>query len=94
MKSFSAVFTGLNEIDTFTVTISIDIPGQEVNNRNYKEEYLDIKKCSDFTGLSRSKLYSLVSRKQIPFLRYGHRIYFMKQHLQKIFRQGHLHHRG
>jgi len=37
-------------------------------NRHHKDEYLDIKDGSDFTGLSKSKIYSLIVRKRIPFL--------------------------
>ncbi|MFT3947596.1 MAG: helix-turn-helix domain-containing protein [Agriterribacter sp.] len=82
MKYFTAVFTTLNETNALTVTIALAMPDQEINGCNHKKEYLDIKNCSDFTGLSKPKLYSLVARKQIPFLRYGHRIFFIKHHLK------------
>lgn len=82
MKYFTVAFSLLDETDSLTVTIALDKPGGETGC-HHKKRYLDINNCADLTGLSRSKLYFLVAHKQIPFLRHGRRIFFIKHQLRE-----------
>lgn len=47
------------------------------------------KAAAGFSGLSRSSIYYLCEKQEIPFSRAGRRLYFRKSELKKRFSSGH-----
>lgn len=52
------------------------------------ERYLTVGGAADFLSLSVPTIYSKVSRREIPYMKRGKRLYFLREDLENFLRNG------
>jgi predicted DNA-binding transcriptional regulator AlpA len=84
MKCYFELKTSNRQAQKLLCSLNFDFSGQSViecRHSPMNNSYLDIKQSALFTGLSKQKLYLLVSQKRVPHVRIGRRIFFIQKHL-------------
>lgn len=68
----------------------LDIKHQpnQVETSNQKEQLLTIQQASEFLSLSVATLYTKVSRKELPCMKRGKRLYFSRTELMEYIKEG------
>jgi excisionase family DNA binding protein len=61
---------------------------QKVEPANHPEQPFTIQKASEFLSLSVPTIYGKVSRKEIPFMKRGKRLYFSRTELMDYLKGG------
>lgn len=54
---------------------------ESIAKKSSEDEILSIDEAAEFLGLERPTLYTKVSKRQIPFMKQGKRLYFSKSEL-------------
>lgn len=54
---------------------------ESIEKKSAEDEILSIDEAAEFLGLERPTLYTKVSKRQIPFMKQGKRLYFSKSEL-------------
>jgi excisionase family DNA binding protein len=53
-----------------------------------KDELMTVETAADYLSMSRSSIYQLTSRLEIPFMKKGKRLYFKKEELRQWVEEG------
>ena len=72
----------MTRIDNLTLLIKSEKP---VSNQ---DDPLNIKEAANYLNLNKSTLYNKVNKREIPFMKRGKRIYFLKSELKKYIKRG------
>lgn len=59
-----------------------EILTENATNKKDQNFYLNIKEACDFLNLARPTIYSLTSKRKIPFIKKGKKLYFKKSDLE------------
>lgn len=60
----------------------------EQHSTQLQEEFLTVKQASELLNLSVPTLYSKISRRELPVMKRGKRLYFSKQELTEYIKSG------
>lgn len=78
----------LEAIIETSVSRALNLKSQESESKEQTDQLFIIDETAIFTRLSKSTLYSLVNRREIPFCKKGKRLYFSKQDLTDWIKSG------
>ena len=57
-------------------------------SENCNDQPLNVEQCAEFLNLTKSTVYSMVSRGQLPHIKKGKRVYFFKETLLDYLQEG------
>ena len=77
----------MKEIET-CVNKCLQATGQNATIQEDSERVLTIKEAADYLSLALPTMYTMTSKKTIPFLKRGKRLYFLKKDLNKYLEEG------
>jgi len=66
--------------------IVLDIDNSRITVK--EEKFLNIQETADFLNLKRATIYTKVSRRELPFMKRGKRLYFSKSELLEYLKKG------
>tara|TARA_Y100000385_G_C12724810_1_gene480213 strand:- start:105 stop:446 length:342 start_codon:yes stop_codon:yes gene_type:complete len=70
------------------ILLEIKLPPKEVEPNETPEQFITIQEAAQFLKLTVPTLYSKVSRRELPVMKRGNRLYFSKYELIDYLKQG------
>ena len=83
---FEAIDNRLSKIENLILDLKQTF--KPIEKSNQSEELLTISETAKFLSLTVATIYSKVSRKELPYMKRGKRLYFSRQELIEYLKQG------
>lgn len=86
--TFESLPTAVNQLFEKLESIETLLKSKGPNQTEDPNKLLNLEEASVFLSLAKPTIYALVSRKEIPFMKKGKRLYFTKSELFEYVKEG------